>query len=107
MIDFLFICSQNYRRSPTAEHVARSLGYRAISAGTDRDAIRTVTARDIERVDRIVCMEECHRMRLGIMIRDRALLRRIEAWDIPDDYEYCHPELIDIIRLKLGVKPKG
>lgn len=107
MIDYLFVCSQNYLRSPTAEHVARSLGYRAISAGTDQDAIRTVTARDIERVDRIVCMEECHRRRLRVLVRDPVLLERVEVWGIPDDYEYCQPELVDIIRLKLGVKPKG
>lgn len=31
MIHYLFVCSANMLRSPTAEHVARSMGYLADS----------------------------------------------------------------------------
>lgn len=79
-----------------------------MSGGTDMDAIRTVTIRDLQRADRIVCMEQRHARRVKSMAFDQEdICDRIEVWGIPDDYEYCQPELIDIIRLKLGVKPKG
>lgn len=111
MIDYLFICSQNYRRSPTAEHVARSLGYKAISGGTDLDAIRYVTIDDMERADRIICMENHHARKIKGRItrakRDPGICDRIEVWDILDIYDYCQPDLVEIIRSKLVEKPRG
>lgn len=107
MIDYLFICSQNWMRSPTAEHVARSLGYKAISAGTDLDAVRTVTVEDVERSDRVICMEQHHAKQVTYVAGLQAVIGKIDVWDILDMYDYCQPELIEIIRMKMGEKPKG
>jgi predicted protein tyrosine phosphatase len=106
VIDFLFVCSQNYQRSPTAEHVARALGYLADSAGSDRPcAGRPLTPAAIARADRIVCMEECHAQAVARMVPARA--QDIEVWHISDEYEYCAPELIRLIQERLGAKDVG
>jgi len=100
MVDYLFICSHNMGRSPTAEHVARTIGLTADSAGTDLGAIRRLTVEQIVQADRIVCMEERHAQVVARIVPKRA--KDIEVWNIPDNFSYCQPELVDTIKTLLG-----
>lgn len=100
MNDFLFVCSVNRLRSATAEHVARGMGYRADSAGTDLEAaVRPLTAEAIDRAAVIVCMEDRHA---------KAVLRLrpgrhadVYVWNIPDEYEYGERALVRSLRQRL------
>ncbi len=87
-------------RSPTAEHVARLLGYSADSAGTMKTAIRPLTIDAINRAEYIMCMEKEH----GEAVRalHPGVADRIYILGIPDNYEYCEPELV--ARLNTAIK---
>lgn len=101
MIDYLFVCSANLMRSPTAEHVARLMGYRATSAGCDARICppRLLDGAVIEAAHRIVCMEQSHAQ--VVLALDSNAHGRLETWGIPDEFEYCDPQLIKLIRLRL------
>jgi len=101
--DFLFVCTVNMLRSPTAEHVARLAGFSADSAGTDSLSVRVLTQAALDKADRVVCMEEKHRM----FILDNFVVPKdveIECWFIPDDFDYCDPDLVNMLQDKIGVK---
>jgi predicted protein tyrosine phosphatase len=92
----LFICSRNQWRSPTAEQVYRKHPLLAVrSAGTSPNARRKVSPDDIVWAQVILVMEEKHKSRLkaefGRLLQGRAL----HVLDIPDDYKYMDPELIE------------
>lgn len=101
---WLFVCSANFVRSPTAEYVARRMGLIADSCGTSRQAdLRgTCLTRDlVEWANVIVCMEPLHVER----VRPFAAGRPIYCWNLPDDWgplPYA-PDLVRICeeRLKL------
>ena len=100
-LNVLFICSQNQWRSPTAERVwARVPGVNARSAGTARSARRTVTVRDIRWADLILVMEDKHASRLRADFRDEMRYKAIHVLDIPDDYRFMEPELVELVREK-------
>lgn len=103
MNSYLFVCSVNMLRSPTAEHVARSLGYAADSAGTDPSAVRPLTLEAIERAGRIVCMQWEHTYPVLRLAPHRS--EDIDVWHIPDDYDYCAPELVAMMRSRLRAQP--
>lgn len=91
--NFLFVCSVNMLRSPTAEHVARSLGYSADSVGTEiASAIRPITIESINRAEYIICMEMHHCLKVLELAKDRG--KDTVVWNIPDDYGYCDPMLV-------------
>lgn len=96
---FLFVCSQNYLRSPTCEHMARMRGYTADSAGTDVGAVRPLVPEAIARAERLVAMQPKHAMAIARMAPGR--VQDIECWGIPDDYAYCDVILKRIIGEKL------
>jgi predicted protein tyrosine phosphatase len=92
----LFICSRNQWRSPTAEQVYRKHPMLAVrSAGTSPNARRRVSPDDIGWATVILVMEEKHKSRLkaefGRLLEGRA----IHVLDIPDDYKYMDPELVE------------
>ncbi len=102
MKTILFICSQNRLRSPTAEQVfADYPGLEVSSAGTNHDAENPLTAELVSWADIIVVMEKQHRAK--VQRRFRAVLRgqRIICLDIPDDYEFMQPELVELIRARM------
>jgi predicted protein tyrosine phosphatase len=100
MNNFLFVCSMNMLRSPTAEHVARLLGYSADSAGTDPTAVRTLTQEQVDRAERVVCMESRHKkfVTKHFVVPDGVT---VECWNVPDDYDYCAPELVELLKRKM------
>ena len=100
---FLFVCSQNRLRSPTAEQVfADHPGIEVSSAGTNNDAENPLTAELVEWADTIVVMERTHRNKLQKRFRSSIGARRIVCLDIPDDYEFMDPGLIDLLKVRMA-----
>jgi predicted protein tyrosine phosphatase len=92
----LFICSRNQWRSPTAEQVYRKHPLLAVrSAGTSPGARRTVSPDDIGWATVILVMEEKHKSRLKAAFGRLLEGRAIHVLDIPDDYRYMDPELVE------------
>ncbi len=88
----------NKWRSPTGEAIFRRRdGVSARSAGTSRKARRQVTVKDIRWADVIFAMEEKHLSRLRADFRGEVRHKAIHVLDIPDDYQFMDPELIDLI----------
>ena len=103
-INLLFICSRNQWRSPTAETMWRKhAGLNVRSAGTSPNARHTVTHADITWADIIFVMEEKHQARLIAQFRQLLSHKKIVILDIPDDYNYMDPELIE--QLNASVSP--
>jgi len=95
----LFICSRNQWRSPTAEAIWRKHPLLAVrSAGTSSSARRKVSVGDIRWADVIFVMEEKHKSRLVAEFRTTIEHKPVHVLDIPDDYEYMDPDLVDQIR---------
>ena len=98
----LFVCSANLDRSPTAEALfSRRPGIEARSCGTSPYATTPAGEELIDWADEIVCMEEHHREALR---RDfpAAGGKTIVVLDVRDVYGRGEPELVQLLREKLG-----
>lgn len=104
---WLFVCSANYVRSPTAEYVARNRLLLARSCGThgrySGDFVVTPITREIvEWADVIVCMEQEHVDMLK-EYRGAADATEVYCWNLPDDWAKPYdPQLVRIIEQKLA-----
>ena len=97
-MNILFVCSMNKWRSPTGEAIFRKhADVNTRSAGTSRKARRQVKLTDIQWADMIYVMEEKHQSRLRADFRDDMKYKTIHVLDIPDDYQFMDPELVDLI----------
>ena len=98
-MNLLFICSKNQWRSPTAEHIWRKHpGLKVRSAGTSPSARHPVSEADVEWADVIFAMEEKHTSRLRADYRDSIQGKAIHVLDIPDNYRYMDPELVELLQ---------
>ena len=103
MKTILFICSQNRLRSPTAEQVfANYPGLEVSSAGTNHDAENPLTAELVSWADIIVVMEKRHRAKVQRRFRAALLGQRIICLDIPDDYAFMQPELVELLGARMA-----
>jgi len=103
MKHFLFVCSQNRLRSPTAEHIfADYPGIEVSSAGTNNDAENPLTAELVEWADTIFVMERAHRNKLQKRFRSSIGAQRVVCLDIPDDYEFMDPVLVDLLKARMA-----
>ena len=94
----LFVCSQNRLRSPTAEQIfSQWPGVEAMSAGLERDAIKTLTAEMIDWAQVILVMEKAHRNKLNRKFRAHLAGKRVVVLGIPDEYDYMQPELVQLL----------
>lgn len=102
--NLLFVCSRNKRRSLTAEHLLRtSTSCHVRSAGTEPSARVQVRAADIEWADVVYAMEQTHVERLrDRRFRAAVVTTRVICLDIPDEYEYMDPELVEILTAALA-----
>lgn len=99
----LFVCSQNKLRSPTAEQVfSRRQDLEVDSAGTNYNAENPLTAELVAWADVIFVMEKAHRSRLQRRFRAALGGRRVVCLDIPDDYAFMQPELIQLLKTKVS-----
>jgi len=99
----LFVCSQNRLRSPTAEQVfARASGVKCTSAGTNNDAENPLTSELIKWADLIFVMEKVHRNKVTAKFRPYLHDKRVICLDIPDEYEYMDPRLVQLLKVKVS-----
>lgn len=102
MEKLLFVCSRNQWRSPTAEDLfLGSQAYQARSAGTEPSARRRVNGDLLLWADRIFVMEKRHKEKLLLQFPDALQYKPILVLDVPDEYEYGDPELVQLLRLSL------
>ena len=97
----LFLCSQNKRRSLTAEKVWSKMGYDVRSAGTENNSRIKITAGLLGWADVIFCMEKKHVRRIKGKYGDIIADKKIECLNIPDEYDYMDDMLVE--RLKSSV----
>jgi predicted protein tyrosine phosphatase len=99
----LFVCSQNKLRSPTAEQVFCDLpGFKVMSAGTNRSAAIPLSVDLVEWADVLFVMEKTHKSLVQKKYRPYLKDKRIVCLDIPDQYDFMDPELVNLLGKKLG-----
>jgi predicted protein tyrosine phosphatase len=102
MTRLLFICSRNKLRSPTAERVFGKLpAIEADSAGLAPDAETPLTAEQVEWAEVIFVMEKSHRAKLTQRFKRHLNGKKLVCLDVPDNYTYMQPELIELLRKKV------
>ena len=100
----LFVCSQNRLRSLTAEKMFDGNSDFAVkSAGTEQGARVKITAGMIGWADIIFVMERKHRDRLKQRFSEEIKEKRVILLNIPDNYDFMQPELIEILESYLAV----
>jgi predicted protein tyrosine phosphatase len=96
----LFVCSRNQWRSPTAERVFRRHPLMSTrSAGTSPNARRTISEDDLRWADVVMVMENKHRDRIAAAFPRLVEHLPIHVLDIPDEYRYMDPELVELLEL--------
>lgn len=99
---YLFVCSQNRLRSPTAEQIfANWPGIEVDSAGTNHDANNPLTAELVAWADVIVVMEKAHRNKLQRKFRKALNGQRVICLDIPDEYEFMDAGLVRLLQARM------
>jgi len=99
----LFVCGRNRWRSPTAEAVfARYEGIETQSAGVSEDADTPISTEAIEWADIIFVMEPIHKDKLAKAFGPLLRSKRISVLGIPDDYRFMQPELIALLKERVG-----
>lgn len=103
VVHVLFVCSRNQWRSPTAERMwkghARVI---ARSAGTSPNARHPVSAEDLRWADMVIVMEQKHKDRLCAGFARLMENKTVHVLDIPDDYRYMDPELMEELARSVG-----
>lgn len=101
-MNLLFICSRNQWRSPTAEEIYKNHPkHKVRSAGTEPSARIRLTAKTVSWADVIFVMEKRHKQRIMEKFGNEIDHQPIVVLDIPDEYQYMDPELIEEIRMKV------
>jgi len=72
------------------------------SAGTSRNARRRITVNDLRWADIILVMEQKHKSRIQAEYRDEVRYKNLQVLDIPDDFRYMNPDLIEILEGKVS-----
>ena len=95
-MNWLFLCSRNKLRSPTAEAVfADHPGVETDSAGLSADADVVLEADQVAWADLILVMEPIHRKRLQSRFGSMLANKRVVVLGIPDHFSYMDPKLVD------------
>ena len=103
MIRALFICSANRLRSPTAEQVFSTWpDVETDSAGISAGADVLLSVERIEWADIIFVMEKAQRNKLSKTFRSHLRAKRVICLDIPDDYRFMEPALVEILKARAG-----
>ena len=98
-MNLLFLCSQNKRRSLTAEKLLDGYnGHKARSAGTEHNSRVKVTPGLLSWADIIFCMEKKHMRRIKEKYPDIVSGKQLVCLYISDDYEFMDRELQELIK---------
>jgi predicted protein tyrosine phosphatase len=73
------------------------------SAGTNNDAENPLSRDLIEWADMIVVMEKAHRSKVQSRFRSSLKSKRLICLDIPDNYKFMDPELVQLLERKMKV----
>src|SRR3954452_12806377 len=99
----LFVCGRNKWRSPTAERIFSNQPSLEVRArGLSSSANRRLVADDVSWADAIFVMESRQKRQLVGLFRTELGDRPVHVLDIPDDYRFMDPELIEL--LEIGVR---
>lgn len=102
-MNLLFLCSQNKRRSLTAEKLFDGFhGHRARSAGTEQNARIKVTPGLLGWADLIFCMEKKHLRRITEKYADIISGKKVICLYIHDDYGFMDPELQELLKSQVS-----
>lgn len=95
----LFLCSQNKRRSLTAEKIFGGYnGHEASSAGTESNSRIKVTPGLLGWADIIFCMEKKHVRRIKEKYSDVISGKKVICLNISDDFEFMDEELQEMLK---------
>ena len=98
-MNILFICSQNKRRSLTAEKMFDGVDGNSVrSAGTENNSRIKVTPGLIGWADLIFCFEKKHLRRLREKYSEELSGKRVITLNIPDNYSFMDEDLQDQLR---------
>ena len=98
MTKLLFVCSQNRRRSLTAEHTfADRQNYDLRLAGTELGSRTKLTPGLLGWADVVFVMEKKHRDWIDQRYNDIVADKPVITLMITDEYPYMDDELIDIL----------
>lgn len=98
-MNLLFLCSQNKRRSLTAEKIFDGYnGHKAYSAGTESNSRIKVTPGLLGWADIIFCMEKKHVRRIKEKYPDIVANKKLVCLNISDDYEFMDRELQELLK---------
>jgi len=99
MPNWLFVCSQNKLRSPTAEAVfAGTEGLQVESAGLDNDAEEPLGPEQLRWADVVFVMERAHRTRLNRRFRTHLRGTKVVVLAIPDRFAFMDEELVALLQ---------
>lgn len=99
----LFICGKGRQRSPTAEQIFVSMPeWETDSAGLSADADIVVSSEQIDWATHIAVMEKRQIARLKKTFPKLVSGKKIICLDVPDDFEFMQPELIDLLQSRIG-----
>lgn len=97
-MNILFICGRNQWRSRTAEDLFKDHPLHHVrSAGTASSARIKVSEKAIQWADLILVMEKRHKEILQKKFGAWIQAKNVLVLDIPDEYEYMDPELVEIL----------
>jgi predicted protein tyrosine phosphatase len=99
----LFVCSQNRRRSPTAEQVfSQWADIECASAGLFDSADEPLSGELLDWAEIVFVMERVHKSRMSARFGTHLKGKRVVCLDIPDDYDFMDPELVRLLTAKVG-----
>src|SRR3990170_8865155 len=97
----LFLCRHNRMRSPTAERIfSKRPDLDVRWAGTARDALARVNTNMLEWADLIFIMDDRQRLSLARRFTGHASLEHLICLDIPDDFSFMQPELVELLHAR-------
>ncbi len=99
----LFLCSQGRLRSRTAAAIySERPGVEARFAGLDADTDAPLQEVDVEWADHVLVMERSHHSQLSRRFKEQVRGKRVHVLDIPDEYDYMQPELVRLLKTRVG-----
>lgn len=102
MTKLLFVCAQNKLRSPTAETIfSRFEPLDCLSAGVRSTADTPLDRELVEWADLIFTMEKKHKAKIQQRFRSSLNDKKIISLDIPDQFDYMEPALIELLEKRV------
>ncbi len=74
-----------------------------MSAGTNSDSETPASGDLIEWADIILVMEPKHKKKIASKYKKLLKNKKLASLDIPDNYEFMQPELIELLKRKVAV----